>query len=323
MNNKMQAPSLPLFGNRITSYVNRNAASYFMALVLVLAAQFGTSILLPVTKNTLFLLFCTAIAVSAIRGGAGPGLFATALSAAFTAYYYLPPDRSFAVDSAGVLKLDLLIGAGALITGQCERLHRARRAADQRWKEIEEAQQRRELLTQIGGPLTAATPLQLSLQNVALILTRHFADLCLIDALREDGELQRVGVSVSNLMDKDFAEQIALRYPLEAALHYGPPEVVRAGQGEVARRLDLETTHHQILESAGFHAFLSLPLYAPGRRLGVVTLAFATSRTELRPEDLTFATEITRMIAIRVANESLLWTAQKEIDRLKRQIAAA
>ena len=318
----MQALPLNTFYNRVTARLRHNAGNYLLALALALIAHLGTYLLLSATKNMVFLLFCTAIAVSAIQGGFGPGMLATVLSAAFSAYYFLAPSYSFAVDSIGALKLCLLGSAGIVISVQCERLHSARRGADHRWREIEGAQQRQDLLTQIGSPLTAATPLELSLQNVALILTRKFADLCLIDVAQEDNQLRRMAYSSSDLMMKDFAEQIALRYPVESTLTYGPPEVVRVGRPEVIRRLNSDTPHHQILESAGFRSFLSLPLYAPGRSLGVVTLAFAETQSDLRPEELSLATEITRLIAIRVANESLLRAAQEEINRLKQQLNA-
>ena len=315
-------PPPPTIWNRIVFLLRRSAGKYLLALLIVLAAQTGIVLLLPIAKMV-FLLFCTAIAVSAIQGGFGPGIFATALCALLSAYYYLPPDRSFAVDAIGALRLIVLCSAGLLISGQCERLHNARRAADRRWEEIEEAQRRQDLLTQLGASLTAATPLELSLQNVALILTRKFADLCLIDVIQEDGELRRMAVSSSSLLNKDFAEQMALRYPVETTLSYGPAEVTRSGRAEVTRRLNPDVPHHQILESAGFRSFISLPLYAPGRRLGVVTLAFGETRASMRAEELTFATEATRLIAIRVANESLLWAANEEIARLKQQIPAA
>ena len=317
----MQISSLRAAQKQIMIRLNHRAGAYLLALLLVLAAHFGILLLLPITKMV-FLLFCTAIAVSAIQGGFGPGIFATALSAILAAYYFLPPDRSFAVDAIGALRLAALCGAGLLISGQCERLHNARRAADRRWEEIEAAQRRQELLTQIGASLTAATPLELSLQNVALILTRQFADLCLIDVIHNKGDLRRKAVSSSDLLKKDFAEQFALRYPIESALSYGPAEVARSGRPEVMRRLTPNIPHHEILENAGFRSFVSLPLYAPGRRLGAVTLAFAEEQSHLHPEALTFATEITRLIAIRVANESLLWAAQEEIESLRRQILA-
>lgn len=318
----MQALFSPIIPNRIVSYLRRSGGKYLLALFFVLAAQTGIVLLLPITKMV-FLLFCTAIAVSAIQGGFGPGIFATALCAALSAYYYLPPDHSFAIDAIGELRLIALGGAGLLISGQCERLHSARRAADRRWNDIEEAQRQQDLLAQIGASLTAATPLELSLQNVALILTRKFADLCLIDVIQDNGELRRMAVSSSNLSNKDFVEQMSLRYPVKSGLPYGPAEVTRSGRPEVTRRLNPDIPHHQILESAGFRSFISLPLYSPGRKLGVVTLAFTETQASLRSEELMFAAEITRLIAIRVANESVLWAAWEEIARLKQQISAA
>src|SRR5205085_2194717 len=114
--------------------------------------------LLPFTKNMIFLLFCTAIAVSGIQGGIGPGIFATILAALCNAYWFLPPSNSLRVDHAGALKLSLLLSTGILISGLCGRLHSTRHDAETKWQEVEEARRRQELLGQLSAMLTATTP---------------------------------------------------------------------------------------------------------------------------------------------------------------------
>ena len=294
--------------------------NYALVLILVFIAQVGTEWLLPVTKNMIFLLFCTAITVSGIQGGFWAGVLATLLSAAACSYWFIPPLHSFVNDGPGQLKIELLISTGLLISGLCERLHIGRRQAERKWKEAEGSQQRQELLSQMSASLTAAAPFELSLQNVALLLTRQFVSLCLIDVVGPDGKLRRIAASSADLMDERFAERMAACYPMEATFPYGPTEVLRTGRPEIIRHLNAEVPHHQMLADSGFYSYLSLPLYAPGRRLGVFTLAYTKEQMGLTPEELSLATEIARHIAIRVANEGLLWDAQEEIKQLRAQL---
>ena len=311
---------LPVFAH-IRAFCTRPAFwNYVLVLVLVFIAQIGTEWLLPVTKNMIFLLFCTAITMSGIQGGFRAGVLATLLSAASCSYWFIPPLHSFANDGPGQLKIELLISTGLLISGLCERLHIGRRQAERKWKEAEGNQQRQELLSQLSASLTAAAPFALGLQNVALLLTRRFVSLCLIDVVGPDGKLRRIAASSADLMDEQFAERMAACCPMDASFSYGPTEVLRSGRPEIVRHLNPEVPQHQMLADSGYCSYLSLPLYAPGRRLGVFTLAYAKDRDNLTPDALSLATEIARHIAIRIANEGLLWDAQEEIRQLQAQL---
>jgi PAS domain S-box-containing protein len=78
--------------------------------------------------HTPFMTFFPAVILSAYFGGLGPGLVATFLSAAGSAFFLLEPHWSFEVhDPADVLALGLFTLTGVILSVLSESLHRSRR----------------------------------------------------------------------------------------------------------------------------------------------------------------------------------------------------
>lgn len=96
---------------------NRRAiARYGFAFVAVGVAHLLTSLLGLVMSGNLSLLFITAVMVSALYGGLGPGLLAGVLAAAASAFFFLPPRYSFGVEADDVLRLVVFMFAATLVS---------------------------------------------------------------------------------------------------------------------------------------------------------------------------------------------------------------
>lgn len=85
--------------------VNSAAGRYGLAVVLCGLALVLTLLLEPVMARSIFLLFITAIIVSAMYGGLGPGLVAVCLSTAASGLLFLPPRLSLLVGLQDLLYL--------------------------------------------------------------------------------------------------------------------------------------------------------------------------------------------------------------------------
>lgn len=81
---------------------------------------------LTMTKSP-FLLFFSAVMVSAWYGGMESGLFATGLSAFISNYFFIAPLNSLGFDTASSVRLILFILQGIGFSALCEVLHRANR----------------------------------------------------------------------------------------------------------------------------------------------------------------------------------------------------
>ena len=107
-------------------------AAYGLAAGAVAAALALKLALVPwVEHDTPFLLFFAAVLVAAWYGGLGPGLFATALSGAASAYFFMAPYRDIRVaDSVQRVRLGMFIAEGVFISALAAFLQHARRRAD-------------------------------------------------------------------------------------------------------------------------------------------------------------------------------------------------
>lgn len=88
-----------------SSKAGRRLQHYFVAVWTVALAFLVTLLLSSVVTPGMSPIFLVAVIVSAWRGGLGPGLFATALSAFASAFVFLPPAFTLRVDRDDLLQL--------------------------------------------------------------------------------------------------------------------------------------------------------------------------------------------------------------------------
>jgi two-component system cell cycle sensor histidine kinase/response regulator CckA len=101
---------------------------YGIAILSVIAATMVTWSLWPLMQRSLFLFFIVAVMLSAWRGGHGPGLVATILSALLSDYFFFPPLHTIGpFDSQAELPLFLFIPVALLVSIFTAESHRARK----------------------------------------------------------------------------------------------------------------------------------------------------------------------------------------------------
>ncbi|MEW6490492.1 MAG: PAS domain S-box protein [Thermodesulfobacteriota bacterium] len=112
--------------------------AYSFAVALVLAMVFVRSNLsVSFGDRPLLILFMLPLALSALLGGLGPGLAATAAAALATAYY-TPPAGGFTIGAPhDLFQWGLLLASGLVVSATAEALHRLRRRERARRQELE------------------------------------------------------------------------------------------------------------------------------------------------------------------------------------------
>jgi two-component system, sensor histidine kinase and response regulator len=111
-------------------------AAYNLALLLTAAVfVLRQSLTLPFGEP-LLILFMFPILVSALLGGVGPGLLATAMAAISTAVIIPPADSLAMAAGHDLLQWSVLILNGVLASLLSESLHRARRRETVRWRQL-------------------------------------------------------------------------------------------------------------------------------------------------------------------------------------------
>ncbi len=119
------------------------AGRYGLAVASVVLTQLLRWQLVPILgQRLLFAFFALAVVVSALFGGLGPGLLATALGALTAVYFGMPPYGSLAIrDPEDWIVVALFLVVGGLISGVSgarDRAEAAMRESEQRFRQVAE-----------------------------------------------------------------------------------------------------------------------------------------------------------------------------------------
>jgi PAS domain S-box-containing protein len=157
------------------------------------------------------LLFTLAVAVSAIRGGVGPGIFSTILGV-FGVEYFFPPKGTFLTIApeyltAGVRQMAVFFVVGivvSLVSGKLRQL---------RWEALELATQRNEILESITDGFLAldAEGRFVYLNSLAAQLVRRPRDECIGKRLWEEVPHLR-GSIVENMFCQVYDKHVAVHF---------------------------------------------------------------------------------------------------------------
>src|SRR6185295_3131463 len=129
-------PALPLTRSRyfksrsvsVPKTRQTSLLSYGIAVLSVIAATLVTWSLLPLMQHSIFLFFIIAVMLSAWRGGHGPGLTASVLSAFLSDYFFFPPFHTIGPfdTTTEALPFFLFIPIGLLVSILLAESHLAR-----------------------------------------------------------------------------------------------------------------------------------------------------------------------------------------------------
>ncbi len=184
-----------------------------------------------------------------------------------------------------------------------------------------QAEERARFLIEASEVLASSLDYATTLQSVARLAVPRIADWCTIDMLRDDGGIERLVVAHEDPRQVERALELNRRYPMDRSSPFGPAQVLRTSQPELAheipdsilRAVAQDQIHLQELRRLGFISFVSVPLIARGRALGVLTFATAQSGRRYVPADLPLVEDLARRVALAVDNAQLFGQAQRAI----------
>jgi signal transduction histidine kinase len=149
-------------------------------------------------------------------------------------------------------------------------------------------------------------------ERLAHLVVPTFADWCGVDLLQE-GELRSIAITHVNPAKLEAAWEMRRRYPPDPAAAHGSFAVLRSGRGELVREIADEMLVHAardaehlgFIRELGLRSFMSVPLVAGGRTIGVLNLVWAESGHLYRREDLEVMEELGRRAGLAVENARL------------------
>jgi PAS domain S-box-containing protein len=184
-------------------------------------------------------------------------------------------------------------------------------------------------LADAGAVLAAVGDYEDTLQKVARLAVPFFADWCAVDMAEPDGSLRRLAVAHPDPRQVELVHELNRRYPPGPDVAGGPRYVFRTGQPDLMpdvtdamlARAAKDAEHLRLLRALGLRSYLSVPLTASGKTLGVLTFGTAESGRRYGEADLALAQELAHRAAVALENAHL-YRELREADRRKDEFLA-
>jgi PAS domain S-box-containing protein len=185
--------------------------------------------------------------------------------------------------------------------------------------EVKRAEISESFMAEASRVLASSMDYTATLRQVARLAVPQLADWCAVDVIGEDGELERVATHHADPSRLELAERLARhRSPSEDAV--GVPEVIRSGRARLYNNITpgvlaayaSDAEHLAMLQEIGATSVLIVPLAAPTRTIGAITLVSAESPRRLFQRDMALAERLGRRAGTAVES-ARLYTERKRI----------
>ena len=190
-----------------------------------------------------------------------------------------------------------------------------------------QAEERQRLLNEAGEKLVTSLDHQITLQEIAQLLVPSMADYCRIALVDERGRIKQIAVNhidpgkialVRELYEQ-YKGRVSSTYGLNSLLETGQSELISAVTPEVVAPSAQENPALlSIIQALGLTSYMGTPLIARDRVIGAITFSSVRTERHYTQEDLAFAQELARRIALTLDNAWLYRETQDELAERKR-----
>ena len=204
-----------------------------------------------------------------------------------------------------------------------EQLENTATAAEEARAAAVAAEERASYLAEVSATLSASLDVDTNLQLVAHLAVPRLADWCFIEMRNAEGVIYTAAIAHRDPDMIEFARGVLERFPIDPDALHGTGKVLRTGMPELVTEIPeglLESVaqdkeHLELLRTVGFHSYVSVPLIARDRTIGVLSLVAAESGRHLDAADLALAQEVATRAAVAVDN-AWLFAEAREARRL-------
>jgi diguanylate cyclase (GGDEF)-like protein/PAS domain S-box-containing protein len=189
--------------------------------------------------------------------------------------------------------------------------------------ERKEAEERQRLLNEASNVLVSSLDHQITLQEIAQLIVPVLADYCRIALVDEQQQIKEIAVNHIDPEKIALVRELYEHYKaptthgLERILQTGKPELVSTISGGVLESVQKSPELLHIISALGLQSYMGVPLLARGNTIGVITFSSVQPHRYYTPDDLSFAQELARRIALVLENARLHREAQAEIAERK------
>ena len=160
------------------------------------------------------------------------------------------------------------------------------------------SRERSDLLAEATAVLAASLDYHETLRRIAQLAVPHVADWCAVDLEDEDGRAERVALAHGDAFKTEKARQINIHEDLRT----GAPILVSEVTDAMLEARERSPEHLADLRELGVRSYMSVPLRAHNRTLGVLSFVAGESGRRYDVLDLQFAQDLASRAAMAVEN---------------------
>ncbi len=221
----------------------------------------------------------------------------------------------------------LIVRASPIVDPETERIDYAVNVFEN-ITEVKRIQLAESFMAEASRVLASSMDYTETLQEVARLAVPQIADWCAVDVLGESGEIERVAVHHSDPRKLELAERLDRSYHPAPDDPAGVPEVIRSAQARIYTDIEpdalaayaRDNAHLELLREVQATAVIIVPLAAPTRTLGAITLVSSESSRRLTEADLGLAVRLGRRAGTAVENARLYTERTRIAHTLQRAL---
>lgn len=182
------------------------------------------------------------------------------------------------------------------------------------------AQERLSFLAAASAVLGTSLDFEATLTNLAWLAVPRVADFCTVLVMDEDGELRRLVAAHVDSERIALAEELERRYPPQRdsgtyrILSTGEPDMLDVVTDDMLVKAAKDAEHLQLMRQLQIGSYISAPLVARGRVLGVISLVMAESGRHYTQDDLSLVMDLARRAGTAVDNARLYGETQEALQ---------
>jgi PAS domain S-box-containing protein len=186
------------------------------------------------------------------------------------------------------------------------------------------AERNLELLSDSGRALAQSLDFQTTLENIAQVTIRSFADFCYFDLVQPDGTIKRTASLHRDPLQQTILDQ-ARRAPLISNPNHPVIRTVATGKSTIIehvtdewlRSVALNDAHLHSMRQLGFHSLLTVPIVNGAEILGTLSFCRTINPASFTEGDCAVAMELSHRISAALVNVSL-YRSMREAQALAR-----
>jgi PAS domain S-box-containing protein len=188
---------------------------------------------------------------------------------------------------------------------------------------IQRQQERQQILDRASEKLIASLNYQVTLPEIVQMIVPALADYCRIALLDEEQQIKDIvahhidpqKIALVQELYEQYKDRTGSTYGIQRLLETGRPELISHVTDEVIRPIAQENPEvPAIIHALGLQSYMGTPLVARGRIIGALTFSSTQPHRHYTQDDLLFAQELARRIALTLDNAYHYQQAQEAIS---------